>query len=256
MPLYKTEGIVLRKQEYSENAEIISFLTPGQGKIKIIVRGVRKIKGSLTGKFELFSRLNALLCPGRTFESCSQVEVLDYHAGLRDDLTRLTYGMYYLELFDALLHSAEPHAGLFRLLDDSLGHLESSSNVELLTVFVLFNLLRYMGSQPDLRNCVTCGGNPAGGRFSASQGGMLCGGCEEGDSSSLFLDRETFALMRSLPALTPEAILSGEIREGTSKKLRDILEFYIVFHFSRRLRASALLGKVRGLSRSGKEAHV
>jgi DNA repair protein RecO (recombination protein O) len=253
--LYKAEGIVLRKQEFSENAEIISLLTPCHGKLKVMVRGVRKIKGSLVGKFELFSRLTVLLSTGRTFEACSQVEVLDHRAGLRDDLIRLAYGLYFLELFDVMLHYSEPHAGLFHLLDDSLGHLEKLSRFELLSVMVLFNFLHDLGYQPDLRNCVICGGNPVNGRFSVSQGGVLCPNCKEDDTSSLSLERDTLALMRSLPALSHEALLSGEIKEGTARKLREILEFHISYHFSRKLRTSALLRKIRGLGRTKEVAH-
>jgi DNA repair protein RecO (recombination protein O) len=50
-----TKGIVLTRTDYGEADRILHFLTPDQGKIAGIAKGVRKSKSKLAGGIELFS---------------------------------------------------------------------------------------------------------------------------------------------------------------------------------------------------------
>ena len=50
----RTHGIVLTRVDYGEADRIITMLTP-EGKITLMVRGVRRIKSKLAGGVELFS---------------------------------------------------------------------------------------------------------------------------------------------------------------------------------------------------------
>ena len=55
MKQLQTEGIVLSRTDYGEADRIINILTPEQGKIALMARGVRKPKSKLAGGIELFS---------------------------------------------------------------------------------------------------------------------------------------------------------------------------------------------------------
>lgn len=50
-----TVGIVLARINYGEADRIVTILTPDHGKIRLLARGVRKIKSRLAGGIELFS---------------------------------------------------------------------------------------------------------------------------------------------------------------------------------------------------------
>ena len=50
-----TQGIVLARINYGEADRIITVLTADQGKIRLLAKGVRKIKSKMAGGIELFS---------------------------------------------------------------------------------------------------------------------------------------------------------------------------------------------------------
>lgn len=50
-----TKGIMLNRTNYGEADRIITVLTTDQGKIRLVAKGVRKIKSRLAGGIELFS---------------------------------------------------------------------------------------------------------------------------------------------------------------------------------------------------------
>jgi DNA repair protein RecO (recombination protein O) len=61
----QTRGIILSRTDYGEADKIITILTPEQGKIRLMARGVRKIKSRLAGGIELFSISDITYMQGR-----------------------------------------------------------------------------------------------------------------------------------------------------------------------------------------------
>ena len=250
MPLYKTEGIILRKQEYGETDEIISLLSPDLGKKKILVKGVRKIKGSMVGKFELFCTIRALFARGRTFDVCTQVEVLSSRPLLRNDLTKVAYGLYYLELFDALLLFSEPNRGFYDLLGESLDHLVRSLRPELLSLRLMYNFLSTLGYQPSVEQCAVCRKKVEDGYFSMMRGGTICDDCFPADRSAAKIGRRAISVLERLPAFSCAAVEGSDVAdEEAARAVRNILERYIAYHFSKNLQGGHLIGKVSSLER-------
>lgn len=247
MPLYKTEGIVLRKQEYGETGEFVSLLSPDYGKMKVLVKGVRKIKGSLVGKFELFCDVRMLIASGKAFDICSQVETISSYPGIREDLAKMTYGLYYLEIFNSLIAFSEPHAGIHKLLRKTLSVLEEGKNLELLSVFVVYHLLRLLGYQPVLSHCVLCGKDENQSRFSVSLGGMLCKNCKESDLETLPVSKDIELLLGKLVRTPFHAMGSDSLKQETARDARKILELFIEYNLSRRFKTPALIKKVTSL---------
>ncbi len=60
-----TKGIVLTRTDYGEADRIITMLTPDQGKVRVIAKGVRRVKSKLAGGIELFSVSSITYIPGR-----------------------------------------------------------------------------------------------------------------------------------------------------------------------------------------------
>jgi DNA repair protein RecO (recombination protein O) len=60
-----TTGIVLSRTNYGEADRIITILTQGNGKIRLVAKGVRKIKSKLAGGIELFSVNDIIYLPGK-----------------------------------------------------------------------------------------------------------------------------------------------------------------------------------------------
>jgi DNA repair protein RecO (recombination protein O) len=61
----RTTAIVLTRTDYGEANRILTLLTPELGKIRLMARGVRKIKSKLAGGIELFSISDITFIRGR-----------------------------------------------------------------------------------------------------------------------------------------------------------------------------------------------
>ena len=55
MKQISTTGVILSRVNYKEADRILGVITPNYGKVRLMARGVRKIKSKLAGGIELFS---------------------------------------------------------------------------------------------------------------------------------------------------------------------------------------------------------
>lgn len=89
MGLYKIEAVVLRRRNLGEADRLVTVLSRDRGKLVLVARGARRPRSRLGGRLEPPTRFRALVAEGRTLDVVSQVEVLDAHAALRNDLERM-----------------------------------------------------------------------------------------------------------------------------------------------------------------------
>lgn len=64
-PPIRTKAVVLRRTNYGEADRILQLLTPDQGKLSVMARGVRREKSKLAGGIELFASCDVTIIPGK-----------------------------------------------------------------------------------------------------------------------------------------------------------------------------------------------
>src|SRR5687768_16685044 len=125
MGLYKIEGVVLRRRNLGEADRIVTLLSRDRGKETAVARGARRPRSRLGGRLEPSVRVRALLAEGRSLDIISQVDVIDAHRRLRDDLGRLGTASIMLEMADRAIEDAQPHPDIYCLLIEALALLRS-----------------------------------------------------------------------------------------------------------------------------------
>ncbi|HEX2324037.1 MAG TPA: DNA repair protein RecO, partial [Chloroflexota bacterium] len=88
--VYRTEGVVLRRQDFGEADRIISLYSPQHGKIRAIAKGVRRPRSRLGGHVELFTHVTVLVAQGRNLDLITQAEAVRPYRAIRDDLWKTT----------------------------------------------------------------------------------------------------------------------------------------------------------------------
>jgi DNA repair protein RecO (recombination protein O) len=114
---YSTDAIVLSRFDYGEADRILTLITPNNGKLKAIAKGIRRPTSRIGGSLEPFAELHVLLARGRTFEVVTQVSVGHAWLNLRDSLESAATAWYLAELADRSLeerHGAESVYALLR----------------------------------------------------------------------------------------------------------------------------------------------
>jgi DNA repair protein RecO (recombination protein O) len=146
-----TPAIILRRTNYGEADRIITFLTP-VGKVKAIVKGVRRSKSKLAGGIELFSenRITFLETRGDLARIVStRLEV--YWDGIITELQRMMFGYEAMKLIDKIIED-EADRSYYDLLKATLEAL-NSLDLPLAAVQVWFyaRFLKLQGREPNLK---------------------------------------------------------------------------------------------------------
>jgi len=245
--LYRTEGIVLKRSDLGEADRVLVLLTPRNGKLKVLAKGVRKVPSRKAGHVECFMRTQFLVARGRTFDIVTQAEVADTYAGLRSVLDAVTYAYYLAELVDAFCEEGEENEALYRLLVHTLERLSSGDDPTLLARYFEVKLLTYVGYRPELQRCVTCGARhePASVFFSLSEGGARCRPCGERAPAATHLSLGAFKVLRYLQDQEYAAIRGLQMRAETAREVEQVLRRYLTYVLERNLRSVAFIGLVQ-----------
>lgn len=93
MKTLRTKAIVLRRTNYGEADRIVNFLTPENGVMSVMAKGVRKEKSRLAGGIELFATCDVTIGSGKGelgILTASRLET--FYSHIMTDYDRLQFG--------------------------------------------------------------------------------------------------------------------------------------------------------------------
>lgn len=125
--LYKAEAIILSRRNIGEADRIITAFTKEYGKMRLIAKGIRKVKSRRAPHLEIFTQCALLIHQGKTLDSISEVNPINVFENIRSDLTRVSLAYLYSELVSMLLPEHQEHRDIYELFVDGLTQLNSSS---------------------------------------------------------------------------------------------------------------------------------
>lgn len=145
-----TNGIILHRIDYGEADRILTILTPDQGKIRAMAKGVRKVKSKLAGGIELFSVSQITFIPGRKeISTLVSTRLKTHYPVIVQDLDRTMLGYEFLKRINK---ATEDQLGeeYFVLLVKAFEALNSTVDATLIETWFDARLLTYAGHQPNL----------------------------------------------------------------------------------------------------------
>lgn len=147
-----TTAIILKRTDYGEADRILTVLTPDHGKLRLMAKGVRRVKSKLAGGIELFSVSHITYIPGRGEIGTLVSTRLDKHYGtIVKDIERVQLGYELIKQLDRNTED-EVEPEYFNLLAESFEALDDIQ-VPLITTKLWFfaRLLRLGGHEPNLQ---------------------------------------------------------------------------------------------------------
>lgn len=148
-----TTGIVLTRVDYGEADRILTVLTPDQGKLRVIAKGVRRQKSKLAGGIELFSVCELTVLPSRgEVQTLVSSRLVTHYGGITKDIRRT---MVAYDILKRVNRVTEDAAGeeFVQLLAGALAGLEHPDvSIELVELWFSMRLLRATGHSPVLRH--------------------------------------------------------------------------------------------------------
>src|SRR5688572_3433628 len=114
-----TEGIILSRTDYGEADRIITLLTPEHGKLRLMAKGVRRVKSKLAGGIELFSVSTITFVKGRgDIGTLVSTRLVKHYGRIVEDLDRTMLGYELIKQLNKVTED-HPEPAYFELLQQT-----------------------------------------------------------------------------------------------------------------------------------------
>ncbi len=245
--VFRTEAVILRRQDFGEADRLLTLLTPEHGKLRAIAKGARKPTARKTGHVELYTLVDMLIARGRELHIVQQAETKEPFLRLREDLLRGSYAAYLVELLDRFTAEQDPGRGEFRLLVQALGWLCDEDDPRLVARYYELRLLELAGFAPALHTCAI-GQEPLEPRdqfFSPADGGVVCPDHRAGLDRGLPLSLNALKVLRHLQRQPWHAVRQLQVGGPLHQDLERMMHAYISYLLEQRLQSVEFLRKLR-----------
>lgn len=130
----------------------MTLLTPDKGKVRVLVRGVRKSKSKLAGSVELFSVSEISFVQGRgDLATLVSARLLRHYGTIVQDINRTMAGYEFIKLLNKVTED-EPEPDYFELLQQVYDALDDKTiDLDLIHLWFYAQLLRIAGHTPNLQ---------------------------------------------------------------------------------------------------------
>ncbi len=246
----RVEAVVLSHTDWGEADRLLWLYTRELGKVRVIAKGARKARSRKAGHLEPFTRVSLQLAKGREWWIVTQAETVDPHLRLREDLVRVGYASYAVELLDRFSYEEGENPALYKLLVETLARLDTEPEPSLAVRYYEIRLLDYLGFRPLLFQCAQCGREvqPEDQYFSPAQGGVICPSCEganSGDQSIIPISVTALKYLRHLQRSTYLEAQRAHPSTLVDREMENVMQHYLVYILERTLNSPAFLRRVR-----------
>ena len=219
---------MLRNTRIGEIHKGVTLLTPADGLVRAIAHGAYSQKGKLRGTTNLFCYGTCYLYTDRQKDSVKITDfaVREFFVPIREDIVRFYTASLWAEAIIKTHAGGADADGLFALLIEALGELQSrpSAEAERVSLQFVWRFLGISGLQPDLEHAADSGefleeGAPV--YFSAREQGFLNQSAAADDSSAW--QPGALAYMRHTASLPFADALKPHPPEGASVRIKRVL---------------------------------
>jgi DNA repair protein RecO (recombination protein O) len=243
-----TPAIVLRTFDFRETSKIAVFFTRDYGKVKGVLKGIRRDPRKFGSSLPLLSLNHIVFYRKRHSEIhlVGQCDLLDDFEIRGDDLKSFSYAHFCSELTDLLMPLEDANAAVFALVLDFLRALKKPPQ-DMRNVFMI-KVLALSGFRPHFDSCLSCETRlTSEAFFSLKKGGLLCRKCLSADFSSAAVLPGTIASILYIERSSWADCLRLKLMPGVRRQLEEILHCFVRFHVGRALKTRSKIHEILDL---------
>lgn len=233
--MVQAKGIVLNEIRFQETSKILNIYTLELGKINIMAKGAYRPKSKITAQTQPFSYCEYEIYKGRSWYYINEASIINSFYNIREQIERLIYGFFILELVNKSVPEEEVNENLFYLLEKTLSVL-SEMKEGFLKFLIAFELkfISFLGYRPSLISCSNCNSKEIQlAKFSISTGGVICQNCLDVDRKSINISSDDIINLNKLMYSKLDELDNIIIEKKDLIKLQDLLEKYILYSIDR-----------------------
>jgi len=230
---YRTKGIIVKKEDRGEADQLLTIYTKDFGRLEVLGRGIRKITSKLRSATETFYLSEIEFVQGKVYKTLTDSLSIERFSHLRKDLKRLALAYRILILLDNLVKSEEPDEKIWQLLKEVFQKLNNLQlkifNLQLIYYYFLWNLLSFLGYQPQLFHCAHCQKKllPENLYFNPREGGVICEKCFAEIKKGLAVKPELIKILRLILKRDWPILVRLKVENFEEKSLNIISSVYL-----------------------------
>jgi DNA repair protein RecO (recombination protein O) len=175
---YTTQGVVLTKKDWRESDSFFSVFTKDVGKLRLAGIGMKKITSKLAGQMATPGIIDLMLVKSKIQDKIASAHLVEkFNLNLEKDYQ---YYCLMIEVLDKSLRENERDDYLWSLLIKSIRCLVLATSEEqkkVIALLFVLKLMKNLGYQPELNNCVNCQNSLLKYSFSFYENGVICPIC-------------------------------------------------------------------------------
>jgi len=242
--IHSTEGIVLKTLDFRETSRIGTFFTKDCGKIKGVLKGIRKDFKKFGSNVDKFSVNHIVFYEYRRSDLhlISQCDLKQFFFSIRQDYKRNVAANYMLELVDMVMPPEHANRKVYQLMASYLESLETTEDIDKLVHIFQIKILLLSGFRPHIDSCVKCHKKvESGARFSLRMGGLICPKCPTTETHFMVISKGTIASMLHIERSNWLNSLRLGLTNTARKELKYILNNFLVYHLGKKIKSAKYL---------------
>ncbi len=252
MPLHTTHAIVIRSLNYGESDKIVTFFTKDFGKLKGIAKGARRSRKRFQNALGLFSHLRLFFFDkeGMGLVRAESCDILHSFPKIKENLQKILYGNYYLELVNEMAGEREANLGAFELLLFFLSSLEEANlQEEQLRIFEI-RMLSLFGYRPNMRRCDLCKKDCEDLKeipvlfFSLERGALICEPCSRMRNNLVPLSLGTARLIERISQTELSKVERLRFTPQALSESRELLPKFISYQLGKELKSLKAINSI------------
>ncbi len=241
---YQSPSIILKNMDYRESDKIVHVFTEKEGKVSAVARGIKKPKSSLRACVQPFCHSLLYFHRGREMELITQGRLMEFYANTREDISRLLYAVYLMELLDKSLLDKMALPDLYQHTLQILDYINQWGVNPLVIRHFELQLLLSLGYLPVLDSCVNCGSKELK-AFNLAAGGAICEGCRNSSEPIHPISAQTLAILRLLQRTNLNTLSRVKASPKSLSQLENLLEAYLEYHLERKFHLSSTIKQLK-----------
>ena len=263
--------LVLRRKDVADADRVLTVLTPGEGKLELLAKGVRKTTSRKSGHLEPYTHAHVMVAQARTWDIITEATTVEAFRHLRDNLDAIGCAAYLCELLDCFSEDGDENRLLWDLALFALRTLDDEAQAANLAAQIAgagdaggelppSNLLRWFdlqllsvaGFQPQLFNCLGCDADlePVLNFFSLAEGGVFCPRCGPLRNDVEPIDPDTLKVLRYLQSQPWQTVQRLQLRPSLARTADTLRLRYLCHVLERHVRSAHFLRRLDHVRRA------
>jgi DNA repair protein RecO (recombination protein O) len=242
----RVEAVVLRHTDMGEADRLITLYTRELGKVRANAKGIRRLRSRKAGHLQTFTRVALLMARGHDLWIITQAEMIEAYNSICEDLERIGYASYVIELLDRFTYEEGSNPTLYKLLVETMNRIATLDDVVLAVRYYEIHFLDLLGFRPELFHCLDCMKEikPQDQYFSVELGGVLCPSCGD-KANSRPISMKALKILRHLQRSTYTEAARAIMTPAVRTEVESLLQDYWTFLLERNLNSPAFISIVR-----------